>query len=337
MIASAKNSGKFSGRVLKHICYPIHQAYNQCCEKPPMTDNNQSSLVTVNVGEIIGTLWDGKWIITSITTVCAIGAVFYALSLPNIYSSTTRLTQAEQSSSSLSSLMKQYAGLASVAGLSLGGDDQQIGYAIEVLQSRRFLKLLIDKHDILVPLIAAEGWDEQTGSLLIRERLYDTTQNKWVRDVKPPYTAEPSLEEAHKVWRETFSINRTGSFVSITVQHYSPFLTKEWVEIVVDEINAFVKTQEVEEAERSINYLMQELENTTVAESKTLLYDLIQRQTETIMLANVRDEYVFKTIDPPTVPVEKTGPSRALTCIVITLVGGFISCFLVLTLARLRN
>ena len=302
-----------------------------------MSDNTQSSLVTVNVGEIIGTLWGGKWVISGITAVFAISSVLYALSLPNVYSSTTRLTQAEQSSNSLSSLVQQYAGLASVAGLSLGGDDEQISYAIEVLQSRRFLQLLIDKHEILVPLMAAEGWDEQTGTLLIDDELYDTTQNQWVRDVKPPFSATPSLEEAHEVWRETFAVNRTGSFVSMTVQHYSPALTKEWVEIVVEEINAFVKTQEVEEAERSINYLMQELENTTVAESKTLLYDLIQRQTETIMLANVRDEYVFKTIDPPTVPLEKAGPSRALLCIVMTLVGGFISCFLVLTLARLRD
>ena len=84
----------------------------------------------------------------------AISSVLYALSLPNVYSSTTRLTQAEQSSNSLSSLVQQYAGLASVAGLSLGGDDEQISYAIEVLQSRRFLQLLIDKHDILVPLMA---------------------------------------------------------------------------------------------------------------------------------------------------------------------------------------
>ena len=106
-----------------------------------MSDNSQSSLVTVNVGEIIGTLWGGKWIISGITAVFAISSVLYALSLPNVYSSTTRLTQAEQSSNSLSSLVQQYAGLSDAAGLSLGGDDEQISYAIEVLQSRRFLQL----------------------------------------------------------------------------------------------------------------------------------------------------------------------------------------------------
>ena len=55
-----------------------------------MSDNSQSSLVTVNVGEIIGTLWGGKWIISGITAVFAINSVLYALSLPNVYSSTTK-------------------------------------------------------------------------------------------------------------------------------------------------------------------------------------------------------------------------------------------------------
>lgn len=302
-----------------------------------MLDNNQPGLVTVDVGRIIGTLWAGKWSVIATTALFAIGSIIYTLSLPNTYSSSARLTQADQANDGLSSLVRQYSGLASVAGFSLGGDDEQIDYAIEVLQSRRFLQLLIDKYNILVPLMASEGWDEQTGDLKIDKQLYDPGSNTWVRDVDLPFSPTPSLEEAHEVWQDTIEINRVGSFVSITVQHYSPLLAKEWVETVVSEINAFVKQQEVEEAERSINYLLRELENTAVAESKALLYDLIQRQTETIMLANVRDEYVFKTIDPPTVPLEKTAPSRGLICTVITLVGCLVSCFYVLAIARLRG
>ena len=286
-----------------------------------MPENTQSNLVMVNVGDLMRTLWSGKWIIAVFTAVFAAGSVWYALSLSNFYTSTARLTQAEQSSNSLSSLVQQYSGLASVAGLSLGGDDEQIGYAIEVLQSRRFLQILLDKYDILVPLIAADGWDPESNELSIDPRLYDVETRQWVREVRPPFSAQPSLEEAYEVWQTAFKVNRSGTFVSLSLQHFSPHLTQDWLSTVIMEINSFVKAQEVEEAERSINYLVEEVERTKVAESKTLLYDLIQRQTETIMLANVRDEYVFKTIDPPLVPHEKTGPSRSLLCIVITLIG----------------
>jgi LPS O-antigen subunit length determinant protein (WzzB/FepE family) len=49
---------------------------------------------------------------------------------------------------------------------------------------------------------------------------------------------------------------------------------------------------------------------------------MIQSQTETIMLAKVREEYAFKTIDPAVVPEEKTEPKRALICVLGTLLGG---------------
>ena len=101
-----------------------------------------------------------------------------------------------------------------------------------------------------------------------------------------------------------------------------------------EEINA-VKTQEVEEAERSINYLMQELENTTVAESKTL-----PRPNPTPNrnhhACKCQGRVRLQDNRPADCSLKKRAEPSAL-CIVMTLVGGFISCFLVLTLARLRD
>ena len=48
------------------------------------------------------------------------------------------------------------------------------------------------------------------------------------------------------------------------------------------------------------------------------------------MFANVRDEYVFKTIDPALVSEEKFKPKRALICIFGTLLGCFIGVTIVL-------
>ena len=117
--------------------------------------------------------------------------------------------------------MQQYSGLASVAGLSLGSDDEQIGYAIEVLQSRRFLQILLDKYDILVPLIAADGWDPESNELSINPRLYNVETREWVRKLDHP-SAKPSLEEAYAVWQTAFKVNRSGTFVSLSLQQFSP-------------------------------------------------------------------------------------------------------------------
>lgn len=44
----------------------------------------------------------------------------------------------------------------------------------------------------------------------------------------------------------------------------------------------------------------------------------------------MRDEYVFKTIDPPVVSEKKREPRRALICLLGFLVGFIVSVFLVL-------
>ena len=61
-----------------------------------------------------------------------------------------------------------------------------------------------------------------------------------------------------------------------------------------------------------------------------MFFELIQSQTETVMLAQVRPEYVFKTIDPAVVPELKSKPKRALICVLGTLLGGMLSVLIVL-------
>ena len=49
-----------------------------------------------------------------------------------------------------------------------------------------------------------------------------------------------------------------------------------------------------------------------------------------LMFASVRNDYVYKTIESPLVPELKSSPNRAVICIVGTLIGFFLSIFLVL-------
>ena len=79
------------------------------------------------------------------------------------------------------------------------------------------------------------------------------------------------------------------------------------------------------EAEKSIQYLKQQIANTSLADLQVMFFELIQSQTETVMLAEVRPEYVFKTIDPAVVPELKSKPRRAIICILGTLLGGVIA------------
>ncbi|WP_306462760.1 GNVR domain-containing protein, partial [Klebsiella pneumoniae] len=70
---------------------------------------------------------------------------------------------------------------------------------------------------------------------------------------------------------------------------------------------------------------------------RTVLYKLIEEQAKTIMFAEVRDEYVFKTIDPALAPEEKAKPKRALICVLGTLLGGMLGVAIVLVRFAFRK
>ena len=71
---------------------------------------------------------------------------------------------------------------------------------------------------------------------------------------------------------------------------------------LVEDVNDFVRKQDVQQATKSINYLQEQAATTPLTDLRAMFYELIQSQIETMMLAEARTEYVFKVIDPAIAP-----------------------------------
>ena len=288
----------------------------------------------IDLRELFTAIWQGKWIIVIITALFASASVYYAVNLPNIYKSEALLAPAEQDKAG--GLAGQLGGLASLGGVNLGanGNVDKTQLAIEILRSRKFSREFINKYDILPDLMAAKTWNSETNTVLYDEKFYDVEQNKWVREVKAPYKPEPSMQEAYKKFIKIISANKneeTG-MVTLSVEHVSPVVAQQWVNWLIDDINQTMKARDVIEANKSTDFLTQQLEQTKIADIRAVLYKLVEEQAKTIMFANVRDEYVFKTIDPALVSEEKFKPKRALICIL----GALLGCFLGVTIVLIR-
>lgn len=281
-------------------------------------------------------LWQGKWIIAGTTMAAAIIAVIYALSLPNIYRAEALLAPTSgEDSGGLGALAAQYGGLASLAGINLGGlssGGDKTALGIEVLQSRKFVGEFVERHDLLVPLMASKGWDINTNELIIDSDIYDVDTETWVRDFSPPRKAKPSNQELHQRFSEILSVfqDRDTGLVHLSIDYYSPYYAKQWVDWLVSDINLEIKQQDVREAENSIQYLSGQLNATPLAELQSVFYHLIEEQTKKVMLANARPEYLFRTIDPSIVPEEQASPSRPLLLFLGGIVGMFLGSFFVL-------
>lgn len=287
----------------------------------------------IDLKELFLALWRGKWIIILVTFAFAVGGVLYALSQPNTYKAEAILASANDSKSGgLAGMASQFGGLASLAGISLGGggaDGKVI--ALATLQSRQFLNAFINKYDILVPLMATEKWDRSQNKLILNPSLYDAEKGEWATN-EAGRSVKPSDWNAYGAFKGILSVSfsKDTGLITLSITHQSPLLAKQWVDWLVIDLNAWMKEKSLDETRRNIQYLELQIEKTNITDMQSVFYQLIEEQTKNLMLAEVQDEFTFKIIDPAVVPETKAGPQRALICIIATLLGGMFGMAIVL-------
>ena len=296
---------------------------------------NHMSEDNIDLKDLWRAIWAGKITIILISFVFAVASIFFALSKPDIYKASAILAPAssEGSAGGLSALAGQFGGLASMAGINLGGGGSgKTDLALEIIKSRTFIERFIAKHDLLVPLMAAENWDMPSDTLIFNEELYDQGNNKWIRKVNAPKKPKPSLWEGFVVFSNLLNVSqdKNTSIITIELEYFSPTMAKNWLNWLIADVNEFMREQDQKEAQDSINYLTQQLENIHVTTMETVFYQLIEEQTKNMMLTKVKTEYVLKTIDPAQTPEEKSKPKRALIVVLGTVLGGILSVIIVL-------
>lgn len=304
--------------------------------RAPKTDYDD--LIDLKV--VFDIVWRAKFVIIVITSLFAVVSIAVALILPNQYKATVTVVPTESTSlSSLGRLASQFGGLASLAGINVGSDagiDKSV-MAMELVESWDFLHNFITDNSLEVEVFAAKGWNRATDQLVIDVDLYDVSTGKWVRDIDldEGETAHPSSWELYEELRDRITVNQDPStgLVTISVEYYSPVIAKEWVDMLVQAINSHLRVRDRDEASKSIEYLKQQIDQTSLAEMRNVFYQLVEEQTKNLMLTEVSDEYVFSTLSPARVPEEKSWPNRALICIGGTVLGFILAILIVL----LRN
>ena len=98
-------------------------------------------------------------------------------------------------------------------------------------------------------------------------------------------------------------------------------IAKQLVEWLIEGVNETMAEDDVIEAKKSIEYLKTQASKTSVSDLKKLFYGMIESHVTTIMLAEVNKEYVFKTLDPPVLPIWPTGINKLKIVIWISLAG----------------
>ncbi len=278
----------------------------------------------MDIFDLWDVLWDGKWLIISSGVILTVLSIAYALLATPVYTARVVMVPAESTSSAggLGALASQFGGLASLAGIDLGGNGGSTDTAIEMMKSFAFTASFVEEQGIRQVLFASK-WDAEAG--------------EWKGSGR---SSVPTLQDAVRIFDgevRQISRDKASGATTLSMSWKNRDLAAQWANAMVVKLNRTMREHDVAEAERAIQYLEQRIAETSNVDMRKTLYRLIETQMQTVTLASVRDEYVFRVVDPAYAPEMRSKPKRSLVVILGGMLGGTVGLLLVFGRQLLRN
>lgn len=281
----------------------------------------------IDLIEIFKIFWNKKIFITAITSIAAIISVLFSLNLPNVYTAKTLLAPTN-SQDSLSSKLSSFSAISSIAGLSIPANSAtQSNEALERIKSFEFFYNNFLPNIKLENIMAVKEWQPEENYLIYNDRLFNEKSNEWIGNNENPKKNIPSPQQAYGIYENIIAIDqdKLTSFITISIRHKSPYVAKKWIDIIIHQINESMRKIDQNKAQKSILFLNETAQSSKIKSIKEATSKLVENQMQTLVLVASSEAYIFKTIDSPIVPEQKSGPNRTFICILGTLIGGLIS------------
>lgn len=268
-------------------------------ERPAVDDDE------IDVRAMWSVAWRHRYLIIASSLLCGLLAVYLAFTAVPIFRAEVTVTEVREGGmGAASSIANQLGGLASLAGVSIG--DGGLGQeARAILKSRYLIEEFIRRHNLLPQL--ARGEDEP-----------------------------PTLWRAvQKFQKRTLGLrdDKRGGTTTLTINWTDPKVAARWANDFIALTNEIMRNRAIDTSKRNVAYLNEQIANTDVVELRRVLYNLVETETKTLMLANARPEYAFTVVDPAVAPEVRVSPKRSVMVLFGLVLGGVIGW----VLAFIRN
>jgi len=231
-------------------------------------------------------VWKRRYLVALTVAASVISTAVYSMRLPNLYESSAVITPVgskDKGSKGLSLFSQQLGG---AAGITIPAPSSST--EITNLLNSMMLREKIIKKYALLPALAG---DEANAA---------------------------GKDEGKRLWaglRALDSIIRVSSSaeentISITAEFHDPGEAARIVDHFLDALTEQMTGEAKRVALANIGHLERQLGATSDPLIRQKIYNMIAEQVETSLMAEVKENYAFKVIDPPRVPDRKTGPKR---------------------------
>jgi uncharacterized protein involved in exopolysaccharide biosynthesis len=266
--------------------------------------------VIMNRRKMIGTFVLAAVVLTIIISLC----------MKNIYGAKAIITPIAPKDSGGNSIaagiMQQVGGLSAI-GLPDSSSSAEI---VTLLQSNILREKIISQYNLL-PVLFSDQWDENTknwkkrawynplslvSSLICLIKPVDKKGIEKIEGVPDVWDGLRKLDDMVKI-----NNNVKDKTITIVVEFDNPVMAANIAGYFLAELNDHMSSEAKRVALTNRKYLEQQLDQTADPFIKQKIYNLIAQQIETSMMAEVKENFAFKVIDPPKAPDRKLKPKRA--------------------------
>jgi hypothetical protein len=93
-------------------------------------------------------------------------------------------------------------------------------------------------------------------------------------------------------------VRGTGLY-KVSVEWADPKLPSVWLGALIRRLNEEMRGRQMREANAVLEFLKRQVERTDTVEVRAALFRLAETQLRRAAMANVREDYAFRVIDPP--------------------------------------
>jgi len=121
------------------------------------------------------------------------------------------------------------------------------------------------------------------------------------------------------------SEDKKAGTVTLSIAWTDPQIAADWANAYVSLLNARLREQALQEAERNVKFLQQEIANTNVISMQQSVSRILEAEMQKYMLAKGEVEYAYKIVDRASAPKLRESPKRTLIVLLSILLGGIVA------------
>ncbi|MBL6855288.1 MAG: hypothetical protein ISQ88_02825 [Rhodobacteraceae bacterium] len=295
---------------------------------------NQSYDDEIDLRELFSVLWRGKYFVIIFIAISLAAGSLYLRNVSSKYSVSILLApvQEEQSRPNFGGM----GGFASLAGISLPNSNDSDFAKYEIMLKTQEISTLVFKDKNLIQALFSKEWDENQQIFRAPKQNRITPIKNYVKELltgQPPkeYT-EPSPAKLTEFINKKIriSLDKKTQYLTLSAENSNPELLTKLLISMIKNTDELFKKKFIKQANDAVQFYQIKISKARSQEHREILATLIAKEERKLLLATREGPFVAEILTGPNTSLYPTSPKASLILALSILLGGFLSCGLLL-------